>query len=236
VSPKFDYYDAIAHLIPGTIGCLVILYFCDILSVTLPKPEVGSLSGLGIGIALAYTVGHLLQSIASVFEPAFYFIWGGKPSVNLLDGGSDYFNDDERRQLIQEFVGFFGIPGSCPHEKKARRNYYQRLFQRCMAVCNRNKLGRVEIFVTAYGFHRVVLTTFLLTFGICLLAWGAHKSSLVPLPAGKLGLLSLVTWISGISTLIEVFRARKRAYYYAHEVIAMTSDYIRSNKATANPG
>ena len=235
MSPKFDYYDAVAHLIPGTIGCLVILYFCDILAVTLPKPEIGSLSGLGIGIALAYTVGHLLQSIASVLEPVYYLIWGGRPSVNLLDRRSDYFSDDERRQLIQELVDFFGTPGSCPTEKKAKRRYYQRLFQRCMAVCNRNKLGRVEVFVTAYGFHRVLLTTFLLTLGLCLVAWGAHEWSLVRLPDDKLGLLSFVTLTSGISTLIEVFRARKRAYHYAREVLAMTCDYIRSSRSAVNP-
>jgi len=234
VTQKFDYYDAIAHLIPGTIGCLVILYFCDIFGIALPKPQVGSLGGLGIGIAIAYVIGHFLQSIASVLEPAYYFVWGGKPSIRLLESRSNLFSDDQRLQLLREFIDFLGVSEPCPHDKKARSNYYQRIFARCMAVCNRNKLGRVEAFVTSYGFHRVLLTTFLLTFGLCATVWGATRFGSIHLAAEKVDLLKLMVWIAGISTLIEVFRARKRAYYYAHEVIMMTSDYIRSSKSQSN--
>ncbi len=230
MAQKFDYYDAVAHLIPGTIGCLVLLYFSDLLGVVLPKPQVGSLGGLGVGIALAYTIGHLLQSIASALEPLYYRIWGGKPSVRLLEKRSNLFSDEQRQQLIQEFIEFFGITEGCPHDSKGKRSFYQHLFDRCMALCNRNKLGRVEAFVTAYGFHRVVLTTFVLAFASCVAIWILYKWDEIALLADKLRLLKFMTSATGISTLIEIFRARKRSYHYAHEVIMMTSDYIRSGK------
>jgi hypothetical protein len=81
MADKFNYYDAIAHLIPGTIGCLFLLYTFNLLGISLPKPDVGSLGSLGIGVAFAYTVGHLLQSLASTLEPLYYALWGGKATL-----------------------------------------------------------------------------------------------------------------------------------------------------------
>jgi hypothetical protein len=235
MSSRFDYYDAIAHLIPGAIGCLVILYFCDVFSVTLPRPRVGSLGGLGIGVAVAYTVGHLLQSLASAFEPMYYFVWGGKPSVRLLEKRSDRFSEEQRRDLVHAFVKFFDMLEPCPQGKNVRRNYYQRVFEKCMGVCNRNKLGRVETFVTIYGFHRVLLTTFLLAFAGCAFTRAAIGLGALLLPSEKLRVLNFMTWMAGASALIEVFRARQRAYHYAHEVIMMTSDFIRSSGSASSP-
>ena len=69
MNEKFDYYDAVAHLIPGTVACLLLVYTFDLLGIDIPKIPVGSLGSAAIGVAVAYTVGHLLQSIASSLEP-----------------------------------------------------------------------------------------------------------------------------------------------------------------------
>jgi len=53
---KFDYYDAIANLIPGTIACLFIFYTLDLLGIALPKIDFGLLATVGVGIAVAYIV------------------------------------------------------------------------------------------------------------------------------------------------------------------------------------
>lgn len=226
---KFDYYDAIAHLIPGTIGCLFILYAIDLLGTALPKLDVGSLGAAGIGVAVAYTLGHLLQSVASSLEPLYYAIGGGKPSIRLLEKKSQQFSDPQRRQLIDELVRFFGVAEQFPEDPRGKRNFYQRLFERCMALCNRHKLGRVDAFVAAYGFHRVLLTTFLLSFAASVGMWAFQESGYLNLQPEKLALLRLLFGATGIGVAIEVFRARKRAYYYAQEVLLMTADYVRSS-------
>jgi len=157
VVEKFDYYDAIAHLIPGTVGCLFLLYTLDLFGIAPPKPDVGSLGTVGIGIAVAYTMGHLLQSLASSLEPLYYAVWGGKPSVRLLERKSRQFSDQQRQQLIGELIRYFGVKENCPEDRTSAQNFYQRLFERCMALCNRNKLGRVDAFNAIYGFHRGAL-------------------------------------------------------------------------------
>jgi len=231
---KFNYYDAIAHLIPGTIGCLFILYTLDLLGIVLPTPDVGSLGVAGIGVAVAYTVGHLLQSLASSFEPLYYALWGGKPSVKLLVSESRQFSEEQRLQLVDELISFFKVKETCPTDRRRAQTFYQRLFERCMAVCNRNGLGRVEAFNAIYGFHRVLLTAFALGFVTYTTIWAARCFGWLDLSPVKMTLLKSLTFLSGVGAGIEIFRARKRAYYYAREVLWMTSDYIRTSSSTSN--
>lgn len=229
MAEKFDYYDAIAHLIPGTVGCLFLLFTLDLLGIVVPKLDVGSLGTVGIGIAVAYTVGHLLQSLASSLEPLYYAIWGGKPSIRLLEQQSRQFSDQQRRQLIEELVRFFKVKEKCPDDHKGEQNFYQRLFERCMALCNRNKLGRVDAFNAVYGFHRVLLTTFLFGFLTYTLIWILKYHGSLDIPPTKTPLLTALVVLTGVGAWIELFRARKRAYYYAREVLWMTSDQIRAS-------
>jgi hypothetical protein len=230
---KFDYYDAIANLIPGTIACLFLLYTSDLLGVALPKIDFGSLGTVGVGIAVAYTVGHLLQSLASSFEPLYYALWGGKPSVKLLTDKSRQFSEEQRRQLVEDLIDFFKVKEKCPEDRKGKRDFHQRLFERCMALCNRNKLGRVDAFNAIYGFHRVLLTTFLLGFVTYVTIWVVQHFCGLAIPPSKLPLLQSLVFLTATGAGIEIFRARKRAYYYAREVLWMTSDYIRDSSSAS---
>jgi hypothetical protein len=231
VNEKLNYYDAIAHLIPGTIGCLFLFYTFDLLGIVIPKPDIGSLGIVGIGVAVAYTIGHLLQSLASSLEPLYFAIYGGLPSVRLLEDESSQFSDEQRLQLIDDLVEFFKVAEKCPIEQESKRNFYQRLFNRCMTICNRNKLGRVEAFNAVYGFHRVLLTTFLLGFVTYAVVWVLHLFGHLDLTITKTATLRTLLVLTAIGGSIEVFRTRKRAYYYAREVLWMASDYIRSHPA-----
>jgi hypothetical protein len=233
LAEKFNYYDAIAHLIPGTIGCLFLFYTLELLVIELPRPDVGSLGIVGIGIAVAYTVGHLLQSLASSFEPLYYALWGGKPSVKLLTDKSRQFSEEQRRQLIVELIEFFKVKEKCPEDRKGAQNFHQRLFERCMALCNRNKLGRVDAFNAIYGFHRVLLTTFLLGFVTYVTIWIVEHFGGLDIPPSKMSLLNSMVFLTAIGAGIEIFRARKRAYYYAREVLWMTADHIRASSSAS---
>lgn len=223
---QFDYYDVVAHVIPGTLGCVLLLYMLDALGVVLPTFSPGSLTQLGVGVVMAYVVGHLLQAIASSLEPLYFLAWGGRPSIKLLERESSSFSEEQRRKLVTDLASFLQIVESCPEDKKGRRSFYQRLFERCMAFCNREKLGRVQSFHASYAFNRVVLTTFIL-FGtsalgvVTLVHW-----HVLNVAKEKQHVLWMVVTAAAVGTLIEFFRARKRAYYYAREVIWMTADRL----------
>jgi hypothetical protein len=233
---KFDYYDAVAHLIPGTFACLLLAYDLDLLGIEIPRVPVGSLGSAAIGIAIAYTVGHLLQSVASSLEPLYYRLWGGRPSIRLLESRSRHFSDRQRSDLITQLLSYFGTREKCPEDVKGARDFHQRLFERCMTLCNRNSLGRVERFNAIYGFHRVLLTTFLLAFAACLTIWILQRFTILAIPATKLPFLSLLVVFTAIGVGLEIFRARKRCYHYAREVLWMTSDFISSQQPTRHSG
>jgi len=167
----------------------------------------------------------------------------GRKRISLLAGKPESGKSCIGRQLTVAVVKgepFFGrqtVRGSvllwqteeCPEDVRKKRGYYQRLFERGMALCNRQKLGRVESFVTSYAFHRVLLTTFLLSFLVSVGIEGLLSLQKVQLQVDKLGALHFLIGATGIGTTIEFFRARKRAYYYAREVLWMTADHIRAS-------
>lgn len=224
---RFDYYDAVAHVIPGAVACLFMLYVLDIVGVPLPKISEGSFAQVGIGIVVSYVVGHLLQAVASTVEPFYYATWGGKPSINLLEVQSKTFSDAQRNRLIGDISSYFKVSEILPEDKKGKRRFYQRLFERCMALCNREKLGRVDRFEVSYSFHRVLLTTFALFFLFTLTLKLLICGKWLSIQSDKSVLLIFLICATAVGTAIEFFRARKRAYYYAREVLWMTADHIR---------
>jgi hypothetical protein len=228
---KIDYYDVIAHVIPGTIGCLFIFLTLDLLGIVFPRPEAGSLGLAGLGFAVAYTLGHLLQSVASSLEPIYYACWGGLPSAKLLERESRHFSNEQLQSLIEELILFFEVKEKCPQDRRGILHFHQRLFERSMSLCNKNKLGRVEAFVAIYGFHRVLLTTFLLGFVTYATIWAMQIRGWLYLAAAKIPLLKSMVFLTGLGFAIEIFRARKRAYHYAREVLWMAAEYIRESKS-----
>jgi hypothetical protein len=234
LSGKFDYYDVVAHVIPGTIGYLFLFFTLDLFGVVLPKLDVGGLGLAGIGFAVAYTLGHLLQSIASTLEPLYYACWGGMPSAKLLERESRHFSNKQRQTLIEELTVFFKVKEKCPDDREGMQNFHQRLFERSMTLCNKNKLGRVEAFVAIYGFHRVLLTTFLLGFVTYVAFWIMQIRGWLSFAPTKIPLLKSMVLLTGVGFAIEIFRTRKRAYHYAREVLWMTAEHIRSNESTSD--
>jgi len=227
---KLTYYDAIAHLIPGALACLFLLYILDILGLSLPKISQGSLAQVGIGIIVSYVAGHLLQAVASTAEPFYYISWGGRPSINLLAAQSRTFPEVQREKLIEDLTSYFKISEALPQEKKGKGLFYRNLFEHCMAVCNREKLGRVELFEASYSLHRALLTTFALFFLTSAILRIFICNQWLIVQHEKPALLTLLLWATGVGTAIEFFRARKRAYYYVREVLWMSADYIHSKQ------
>jgi hypothetical protein len=228
MSEKFDYYDAIAHLVPGTLGLVVLIYFMHLAGLSLPTLPAGNAGALAIGIALAYLLGHILQSLASTLEPLFYFLWGGKPSIRLMTSDIEFINQDQRHELISQMETYFGLPLTVSLPKSDRPRRYDHLFDRCKTLCHKEKLGRVEKFVTVYGFHRVMLTIFLiaiLSFGML---WILYVLDRQPLDSNKLSELYFLLVLAVIGLAIEFPRTKKRGLHYSREVFFQSLEFIQA--------
>jgi hypothetical protein len=228
MSDKFDYYDAIAHLVPGTLGLVVLVYFMYLSGLSLPSLPAGNAGALAIGVALAYLLGHILQSLASTLEPLFYFLWGGKPSIKYLMNDAEFINGVQRHELLSQMEDFFGLPRAADTPRSERPRHYDYLFDRCKTLCNKEKLGRVEKFVTVYGFHRVMLTIFFLAFLSFGLVWVLYYTKHLLLTGTKLSELHFILALVGIGLVIEFPRTKKRGMHYSREVFFQSLEHIQA--------
>lgn len=178
-------YDLLSILIPGFLLLIAGFLFLGI-------PYNDSLV-IAYGAA-SFLIGYLVDAISSWLEGFYDWTWGGKPSVNLLDGKPIWkvrFPEYERaRQLLQEEAGNQNL-GNADLFQIARRY-------------SAKKSSRVEEFNSSYAFSRSLLTCGLIA-GTVL--WINHYSDW-HYPAIILPIL-FVLWL----------RAKQRNYYYAREVL-----------------
>lgn len=214
MSDKFSYYDLLAHIVPGTLFLGLLVLLKNLLGFSIPL-HLSSLLALGFGTALAYATGHVLQGISSFFERGYEYLWGGKPSIKMLSEETKHFTESSRKKMLECLVNHFDE--SYPETPKD----HLQIFRRCMALVNEKKLGRVETFNASYAFHRVLLTTVLLsTVSLCVSSFLVDRSVIEVSRDTYNGLLSLAT-LALIGTVVEFFRTKQRSEYYAREVLDM---------------
>ncbi|MFA1771643.1 hypothetical protein ACD591_10095 [Rufibacter glacialis] len=146
--------------------------------------------------AVAFLLGNVMNTLSSWLEDFFFFTWGGKPSVRLLEGNGIwkvrfYCSEEAKALLIAE-----GKPNACNDE----------LFSIAMRYANSQKDPRVEDFNTAYAFARVLLTTVFIGSAVLIVRnymdW-RYYAILIP--------ILFTVWL----------RCKQRNYYYAREILTV---------------
>lgn len=183
---NFKAYDILSSLVPGFLILLVLLKVLDI-----PYDK-----DLIIGYtAIAFLVGYIMNTISSWLEDIYFWTWGGKPSIRLLEGKDIWkvrFYDSlkVKQLLLQESTNL-----NAKHDE---------LFSIAMRYSNGQKDSRVDDFNGMYAFSRALLTTLLI-------------SSLM------LIIQNYDNWIYYVGLLptlvILWLRCKQRGYYYAREVL-----------------
>src|SRR5438270_13719553 len=86
MSEKFELYDVLSILIPGSILLAVITVSFP--GVAAPFATVGFPDAFAVIclIAVAAFLGHLVQAIASLLDPILDWTWGGRASDRALRG------------------------------------------------------------------------------------------------------------------------------------------------------
>ncbi len=213
---QFSYYDLLAHVIPGTLFLAVLSLIKNLLGLSIPL-RLSLPSELGVSAALVFASGHALQALSSLVEPAYERLWGGKPSIRLLSKQTKHFTTAHREKTVTIFKTRFNIKGDLKDPADFRQ-----LFSCCKALVNKEGFERVKTFNAVYAFHRVLLTTSLLTmlalfFVVVLPAWLKWVKFPTATFHGVIFLLALAVAGTGIG----IIRTKQRGDYYAREVIEM---------------
>ncbi len=201
---KFDYYDLLGIVVPGTLLiCWVPVCFPQITSLfhSIGFPEAFAVLAL---IALAFLVGQLVQAVASIIEPLLYWTWGGRPSDRALRVGLGRYLPSETASRVRACLERAVQSDADDHS----------LFLFAIQRSDAAGVGRASRFNCLYAYHRglfVLMLAATLLFGGSI-QWGAASQLGGGLP------WVFVAVLVGLSGLVW-HRAKQRAMYYVREVL-----------------
>jgi hypothetical protein len=215
---KLSYYDIVAHIVPGTLVLGVLALVPKVFGFMVPLPHSSAIL-LAASVPVTYTIGQVIQALASFMQPLYYHMWGGMPSEVILEGRSKRLHGPRLDKMTTALSDYFGVATGAAEQRAA-------LFSFSMALCNRNGLGRVDSFNASYAFHRALLTTGIVTtvmlvVAIALSAFGISSTASAIRPS-----LIYLAVLAALLTAVEFVRARQRGEYFAVEVLDMA--YLES--------
>ena len=211
MTEKLEYYDILSVVVPGIL-LLAWIQFCFpavsqfVSSVVFPEAF-----GVLVLIALAIFLGHLVQAIASNIEPLVYWVWGGRPSDQALEGGlGGYLPEDSAariKSVLKRAIG--GNPSD------------DSLFLFAIQKVEAARVGRVSQFNSLYSYHRSLLALLALAAGLLIAAmiWGQAASWTWGQKGGSLILIAL-------PFVLVWHRTKERAFYYVREVLLMAEHIL----------
>jgi hypothetical protein len=149
VASKFNFYDFLGYIIPGSFLTLVFAY---LLFSSLGETDVlvKNLSGFGetiIFLVIGYFVGHLIQVRGAWIEREEKKRWGGWFSIQFLRKDNNHYTEDFKRRLKESAEKQFGIVEIKGGRKEIRDRRYQEIFQLCYtSVVQKGASGQADIF------------------------------------------------------------------------------------------
>lgn len=220
MTDKFELYDVLSVLIPGTLLVgLVPVCFPALLHVQGAKfPEAFAVLLL---TGLAVFLGFITQALGSLIEPSLEKTWGGRPSrIALKEGlGQRYLGKDEASRIRVKLVKAVG-----EGESEAS------LFRYAAQISDAAGVGRSTRFNGLYAYHRSLLTAGILSTLLFLGSslWGA---------AAELSPVQKVLVLLAALALLALLwhRTRQRSLYFAAEVLLTAERVIEGRGATSQP-
>ena len=219
MSDKFELYDVLSTVIPGTLLLALLSIGFPTLAARAATTHFPDSFAVMCLLALAVFAGLLVQSISSLLEPIWDWTWGGRPSERALTKGlgARYLPADAATRIRQKLAASVGAKASV-----------RSLFLYAMQQAETSGNARVAKFNGLYSYHRASLTLIFLALILLLAAmrWGAASQWAAPEKIQAL--------IAGMALLLLVWqRAKQRGYYYVREVLSTAERLIDSRQSTA---
>jgi hypothetical protein len=212
MSDKFEFYDVLGILIPGTLLLAFLSVGFPDLAVRFAAVKFPDAFGVICLVALAVFMGHFVQAISSLIEPVLEWTWGGRASEQALrEGlGTRYLPADAAKRIKQKLA-------TCVGSAESDRSLFLYAMQKAETSGN----SRVAKFNGLYAYHRAMFTLILVGILLLLAAmrWGAVRQWSTP--------EKIETLIAAVVLLLITWRrAKQRAFYYVREVLSTAERLI----------
>ena len=208
MAEKFDIYDVLAVLVPGTmLLCAAALFFPEAAKEATIQgfPQAFSVIAL---TAAAMFLGQLVQALVSWAEPVLEWSWGGRLSERALSQGlgERYFPQECANRISARLTAALGV-------ESATRSKF--VFALQMAETSGN--GRVGRFNALYAYHRALFFMVFISLLLLIMSsiWGHAGTWPITTRIGSIicgCLLAALLW----------HRTRQRGIYYVREVLYTT--------------
>ena len=217
MTDKFEIYDVIGVIVPGTLLiCILPLFFPGLISIAagVKFPDAFAVIALTTAAILG---GHVIQALASLIEPAVYKTWGGRPSDKVFTSGlgNRYLTKALAHQIKGKLAKAYG-------NGLDDRSLFIKAMQRAEAGP-----GRVARFNALYAYHRAILTLTILALILFSVSFFGGLASTLTRKKDIAILVSLVLFLA-----LSWFRAKQRGFYYAKEVLLKAEHALEEKKAT----
>jgi hypothetical protein len=215
MADKFEIYDVIGVLVPGTLLiCVLPLFFPSLISTAsaVKFPDAFAVIAL---TAAAILGGHVVQAISSLVEPIIYFTWGGRPSDRVFTKGlgNRYLPLELAIQIKEKLKAAYGA-------NLSDRSLFVKAMQRA-----ETGPGRVARFNALYAYHRAVLTLTLIVTILFLASFHAGLATAMTKKQDVGMLISLLLFLG-----LSWHRAKQRGFYYAKEVLLKAEHALEEKK------
>ncbi len=160
MTDKFEFYDILSILIPGTLLLALMSIGFPALAIRFTAVKFPEAFGVICLVALAVFMGQVVQAISSLIEPLLEWTWGGRASEKALRKGlgTRYLPADTAKRIKQKLAG-------CVGSAESDRSLFLYAMQRAETSGN----SRVAKFNGLYAYHRAMFTLLLIGIVVVLL-------------------------------------------------------------------
>ncbi len=172
MQPRFNFYDFVGYIIPGTLGTLFTVAFLNrVLGVgELSLDSISGFSGTLLFLILIYFVGHVIQALGRIVEQKEVERWGGWPSERFLRPEDTRYSSEFKEQLLGTAMEYFTVkPVTAEAGSERIRQWRQELFGLCYAlIVQKGVAQHTETYNGIYGLWRGLLVSFYVGFWVFL--------------------------------------------------------------------
>jgi|SRR6267142_840706 hypothetical protein len=207
----FDFYEYAGILVPGAVLVIGLLWLFPEGRALLTKDGV-TLGELGLFVIVAYAAGQLVQAVGNYIEWAWWKLWGGIPTAQVL--GGKYITEDQHRRIVDS-VRAQRISSDPQHAEKLSKAQQLAIAREVYSIVAAGKrASRVDIFNGTYGLMRGLAAAMLVL--------------MIAAIATSKGLFAIGAF--GIGVLLSLQRMHRFSKHYAVEL------FVQYLGTTARPG
>lgn len=155
---KFNFYDFIGYIIPGSF-VLFLLYWFAIAGLCIPiEIEFKSFGESVIFLIAAYFFGNITQAIGNSIESRAVKKWGGWFSEQYLRPDNTFYSPEFKKALNEALRKVFSLAENATTDEKILKNKRQEYFNLAYSlIVQENAALHTEIFNGIYSLYRGML-------------------------------------------------------------------------------